>query len=74
MRGTYGRRLCPEEGKLYVAGVDIAGRVLEDGRPILNDRDETVVTIAEVRGSLEQPVTRPRHHGRRVKTRTAPAP
>ena len=52
MRGTYGRRLCPEEGKLYVAGVDIAGRVLEDGRPILNDRDETVVTIAEVQRRL----------------------
>ena len=38
----------PEDGKQYVAGVDVAGRVVEDGKPILNDRDETVITIAEV--------------------------
>ena len=51
MRGTHSRQTAPEDGKQYVAGVDVAGRVVEDGKPILNDRDETVITIAEVRAA-----------------------
>jgi hypothetical protein len=48
MKGTHGRFVGPEEGKQYVAGVDIAGQVSEDGKMVLNQWDETVVTIAEV--------------------------
>src|SRR5581483_563043 len=48
IRGDHPRKLQPDDDRTYVAGVDIAGQVTEDGKPILNDRDETVVTIAEV--------------------------
>ncbi len=48
LRGTHRRLTTPDNDFLYVAGVDVAGTVLADGRSILNDRDETVITIAQV--------------------------
>jgi Terminase RNaseH-like domain len=68
IQGTHPRSLHPDEGRTYVAGVDVAGQVSEDGKPLLNDTDETVVTIAEVdwrdtAGSLDQiPTTTVVHH------------
>jgi hypothetical protein len=47
MSSTHSRHIGPEEGKLYVAGVDVAGQVSNDGKMVLNQWDETVVTVAE---------------------------
>ena len=48
MKGTHERRRTPDYEVRYVAGIDVAGSVVNDGKAILNDRDETVITIAEV--------------------------
>ena len=73
MRGTHERLVGPEEGKQYVAGVDIAGQVSEDGKMVLNQWDETVVTIAEVDrsgGTGDGLETRPSGHDGGVEDRT----
>jgi hypothetical protein len=48
LHGSHERQIVPKEGASYVAGVDVAGQVVQSGRPVLNDRDETVITIATV--------------------------
>ena len=67
LSGKYGRRHQPEPGKVYVAGVDLAGEAEEEEGAILRAlkprQDSTVVTIAEVdfsSGNLvhQQPVVR----------------
>jgi len=52
LQGTHGRRRQPESGKVYVAGVDIAGEA-EEGedaalRALKPKQDSTVVTIGEM--------------------------
>lgn len=53
MHGTHAREDRPAEYTTYVAGVDIAGVVLAGGlsndHRILNEHDETVITIGEAR-------------------------
>jgi hypothetical protein len=52
LQGSHPRRRCPEPGKVYIAGIDLAGEAeqLEGEQLIaLNPRqDSTVVTIAEL--------------------------
>ncbi len=50
LRGEHRRQRLPEEGGLYVAGIDFAGEAeqLEAERLLRKGRDATVVTIAEV--------------------------
>lgn len=50
LRGEHTRRRLPEEGKVYVAGIDFAGEAeqLESEVLLRPSRDATVVTIAEV--------------------------
>jgi hypothetical protein len=51
LQGTHPRRHTPESGKVYVAGIDLAGEAV-DGEQLLTAgqprQDATVVTIAEV--------------------------
>jgi hypothetical protein len=56
VQGVHARRIQPDRDFTYVAGVDIAGSVTEDGKPMINERDETVVTIAELDWRPTQPV------------------
>jgi hypothetical protein len=73
MQGNHSRRNGPEEGKVYVAGIDLAGEAEEDEArmpdAVKSRRDSTVVTIGElvfpVRGSLQhQPVIKIVEHYR----------
>jgi Terminase RNaseH-like domain len=52
MHGSHDRHLGPNPYATYVAGIDVAGEVselsLSSERRVLNDKDETVITIAEV--------------------------
>ncbi|MBA7596039.1 hypothetical protein ES703_03008 [subsurface metagenome] len=52
LQGAHGRRHLPEEGKVYVAGIDLAGEA-EEGedamlRALKPRQDSTVVTIGEL--------------------------
>jgi hypothetical protein len=51
LRGEHSRLSQPEEGRVYVAGIDFAGESeqLEDDILTRSGRDATVITIAEVR-------------------------
>jgi hypothetical protein len=59
LRGRHGRRRHPEAGKVYVAGVDLAGEAEEGDdealRALKPKRDSTVVTIGELDFSGMQP-------------------
>lgn len=53
LHGSYRRQPAPLPDRSYVVGIDVAGQVadptaLGSGARVLNDRDETVVTIAEI--------------------------
>ena len=54
LRGEHSRLSQPEEGRVYVAGIDFAGESeqLEDDILTRSGRDATVITIAEVRRSV----------------------
>jgi hypothetical protein len=51
LRGEHSRLRQPQEGRVYVAGIDFAGESeqLEDDMLTRSGRDATVITIAEVR-------------------------
>ena len=68
--GTHARRRHPEVGKVYVAGIDIAGEA-EEGedaalRALKPKRDSTVVTIGELDFSDSLPEGRPACPGIRI--------
>jgi hypothetical protein len=54
IRGEHSRLSQPENGKLYVAGLDFAGEseLLEDDILVRSGRDATVITIAEVKPAM----------------------
>jgi len=72
LQGKHSRRSRPEEGKIYVAGIDLAGEAENDGGllPLPHPHcDSTVVTIGELDYSscdvvLKQPVVRIVEHYR----------
>jgi len=61
LNGEHNRKHYPEKGKVYVAGIDIAGEANESiSNPIKSGQDSTVVTIAEldfspINSTLKQP-------------------
>src|SRR5579872_5796504 len=62
MRGAHPRQTEPAEGSRYVMGIDVAGQVadptsLRSANRVLNDRDETVVTVIEIGRSGPSPET-----------------
>jgi hypothetical protein len=65
LEGTHGRRHLPEEGNIYVAGIDLAGEA-EEGedamlRALKPRQDSTVVTIGELDFSIcDEVITSPR--------------
>jgi hypothetical protein len=60
LRGEHSRLIQPEEGRVYVAGIDFAGESeqLEDDILTRSGRDATVITIAEVRHSVNDLMTK----------------
>ncbi|MGB5924581.1 MAG: hypothetical protein WBH01_00585 [Dehalococcoidia bacterium] len=74
MHGTHERRQDPEEGKVYIAGIDLAGEREETKEQALaatrQKLDSTVITIAEVdtperaTASLAEPVLKVVEHYR----------
>ncbi|HZT97267.1 MAG TPA: hypothetical protein VFB34_10585 [Chloroflexota bacterium] len=70
MHGDHERQQAPVSGVRYVAGVDIAGQVVQpfrSGTPLLNRHDETVITLAEVSregASVSLPIVRVVEHYR----------
>jgi len=53
IRGDHSRLGRPEDGMVYVAGIDFAGEseLLEDDVLVRSGRDATVITVAEIRPS-----------------------
>jgi len=60
LAGEHARLSQPEEGEVYVAGIDFAGESeqLEDDILTRSGRDATVITIAEVRHSVNDLMTK----------------
>lgn len=58
MLGDYSRRHCRESGKIYVAGIDLAGEKEQLDELVLTrpSRDATVITIAEVDSPRKSPL------------------
>ncbi|MDY7019435.1 MAG: hypothetical protein SU899_05135 [Chloroflexota bacterium] len=62
IQGKHQRLSCPENGKTYVAGVDLAGEPSPSPSPSKGEdrvRDSTVITIAEVDFICHPPLTSP---------------